>query len=323
MVRAGWVACSLAGIVWTQAGAQSAAAPRAPQEIVDACIAADSAGEGLEELEQDCPGLEHALVELGHAPFISAEQRDRLTVYDLEDLRDLTQRYAGGTPAGAVRTESLASILDSLQKEQAAAPVGLLERFSRWLRSLWERQSAADDQPSWLQRWFDEHPLPEQLATYTLLAMVVLLIVAAIAVVINELRVAGVLRKSKAQRRAEEAALEVPVNRGPLTLADVEAAALHDKPSLLLRVLVGALVKSGRLHAERSLTHRELMARIAFDEAAQRDNFSLVARLGERSVYGGGGVSPDEVDGAVAAGRVLLATLTATDIERAAREAGK
>ena len=85
--------------------------------------------------------------------------------------------------------------------------------------------------------------------------------------------------------------------------ADLDALPVDRKASMLLRMLVTTLVQSGRLRTERSLTHRELCARAAFDDAQQRESFQRVAALAERTVYGVGEVSAAEVEPIVAAAR--------------------
>jgi hypothetical protein len=90
---------------------------------------------------------------------------------------------------------------------------------------------------------------------------------------------------------------------------DLDAAARSDRPSILLQMLVAALVKTGRLQAERSLTHRELATRARFDDSSQRESFRRVAQLAERIVYGGA-EAPADLDEVVQAGRALHSQLS-------------
>jgi hypothetical protein len=81
--------------------------------------------------------------------------------------------------------------------------------------------------------------------------------------------------------------------------------AASERPALLLRVLVNTLVSTGRLRAEKSLTHRELGMRAAFDAVDQRQSFNRVAALGERVLYGNRNVPPEEIDAVIETGRAL------------------
>ena len=283
---------------------------RTPAQILAACVEASTEGEGLAELEPDCPGIEHALVELGYSPFIADHQLDTLDWYTLNDLQQLHDRYSV-RPAGKTRevqTGSLAPILQSLQETQQDRELNWLERFSRWIRSL--SQQSEDASPAWLKRWLDDNAtLSQTVVRWMIYGALTLLIVMAVSVVINELRAAGLLRRRKgANARTDAAGAAIAAD---LTAADLESAAPADRPSILLRLLVAALVKRGRLRADRSLTHRELVARVVFDQAAQRESFGRLAVLSERTIYGGMRTEPQEIDGVVAAGRALMAALDA------------
>lgn len=300
---------------WSQETGLQAGVAATPDQLIANCSqSADSDIFGLPELEVVCPGLEHALVELGYATFMSEGQLDTLSVHSLVDLQRLADRYREPpAQSDAVSVDTLGPILKSLQLEQQQTqrPPSLFERFRKWLRSLFDRPEGETD--SWLSRWLEDFQMSEAVSRAIFYSLVVLVIVLAIVVVINELRAAGVLRRDK---RAGSAAVPGDEHRPhpvAMTLADLESVPPGERPSLLLRILVSTLVKTGRLRTEKSLTHRELSLRAAFDEASQRESFQQIAVLGERLLYGsdrgndggGGRVSPEEIAAAVQAGRAL------------------
>jgi hypothetical protein len=127
-------------------------------------------------------------------------------------------------------------------------------------------------------------------------------------VIINEVRVA---RKGRRKRERAGAAGASAVFDDALAVRslDLDAAARNERPSILLKMLVATLVKTGRLQAERSLTHRELIGRAKFDDSSQRESFRRVAQLAERVVYGGD-EAPAELDEVVQAGRALHSQLS-------------
>lgn len=296
--------------VWSQTAGS-------PADVVARCMESDNTETyGLEELETQCPGIEHALVELGYSPFISERQLDELSIYSLGDLQRLAERYAERpSSAGGIATDSLAPILESLEEQRRAEqPLTLFERFKRWLRETFRQRQ--DPSESWLSRWLENVDVPQtatRVVVYVLIALVVLL---ALAVLINELRAAGILRSNGAQPKHAAVARDSAQATKELTLADLDATPPAERPSALLRILVATLVKRGRLRAERSLTHRELVARVSLDDDAQRESFSHVSKLSERTVYGNALVTPDEIDRVVQAGRELasqIAAAAATD----------
>lgn len=281
---------------------------RPARQVLDECIESVEADVvGMLALEQQCPGLERALIDLGLDPFIADWQRDSIGAYGLMTLRDVEQRYSEPPPTTPdVQLDSLESVLDGLQQPaRAEQSPTWLERFKRWLRDLMSNKNSGTD--SWLDRWWDEYSLSETARNILLYGSVILVVLLAVAVIVNEVRVArkGRLRKGRAPASAAEG-LSTDV---PLRSLDLDAAARNDRPSILLQMLVATLVTTGRLQAERSLTHRELTARARFDDSSQREEFGRVARLAERIVYGGDD-APAELDEVVQAGRTLHSQLS-------------
>ncbi len=262
---------------------------------------------GLTELDAECPGLEAVLAKTGLAPFISQRQSDELTSAGVEDLVHLHDRYQrAASDAHSLEVGAVAGIVRQLTQAESPRPLTLKERFLRWLQQMFERrQSHADN---WLSRWLKEVSVPDkarELITYTLIALVLVL---AVTVLVNELRAAGVLKRSARIRLSGDSSIAGrPL--AELTFADLDAATLQDKPSVMLQLLLAALVKSGRLQSERSLTPRELTARAVFDEQTQRENFRAIAFGAEHARYGNSALNAAQVDALIADGRALYAAV--------------
>src|SRR5690606_9754658 len=130
-------------------------------------------------------------------------------------------------------------------------------------------------------------------------------ILLALIVIANELRVAGVFRRS-ARRGAPQGAADTLLNDGSSRAIDLDAAPLAERPSLLLRMLIAALMARGRVSGAAALTTGELLRRIQFADDAERACFQRVALLAERIVYGR--VTPKgDLEPVLAAGRDLYA----------------
>lgn len=290
---------------WSQAAGED---PGSPRRVIDQCsrkALVDEAVVGLAALEEKCPGLTRALDESGHLALLSTASRATLDAYDLGDFEQIDDWYA--EPAARnIDVDTLGPILDSLRVQEPERPLTWFERFKRWLRTLLERREGSED--DWLSRWLEDVSISEAVARVLTYLSIALILGLTVAVIVNELRVAGVFRKRQGMQEAGA------VIAGPARAADDEAADLDSLPvdrkaQALLRMLITALVQSGRLRTERSLTHRELCARAAFDNAGQRESFRRVAALAERTVYGSGVVPPEEVEAVVAATRSLDAQL--------------
>jgi hypothetical protein len=290
-----------------QMRAQSSSPEDDARQLLGRCAdSLDDESIGLEALEDECPGLEEAIERLGFMPLLSDKQRDQLDLNSLKELRALSYRYGGRAGNNSPGLDSLDSVLDEIKQQRAEQPLTLLQRFKRWLRSLWERQQASGD--PWFTQWLSEHQLSSAVRQGLLIAVTVLIVLLALAVLINELRASGVLRKRQAAAAEGTGFFDsaLAASAGPM---DLDAAAPGERPSLLLRMLVATLVKTGRLRTERSLTHRELGVRARFDDPQQRECFERVAELAERVVYGHARLPREDLDSIVQAGRALNSSL--------------
>jgi hypothetical protein len=280
------------------------------RQVLDDCVEAiDHDVVGMAAIEAACPGLEAALADLGLASFLSEQQREVIGLQGLMNLQSVVRRYRDAPEAAAVEVDSLQTVLDSLQKPvEAQKPLTWFGRFKRWLRDQLsdDAQTSAD---SWLARWLSERNLPPQLGAWLVYAVLLLVVVLAIVVIVNEVRVA---RRARRKASGKQASDELPGADGKIAsgMTDIDAAAAADRPSLVLRMLVATLVKTGRLRTERSLTHRELTATAKFDAVEQRECFQRVADLAERVVYGGNTVPTDDLEYVVQAGRTLNSQLS-------------
>lgn len=286
----------------------AAGAVVAAHDSIARCIETATGEElGLAELEEACPGLEHALTESGYVGFVGETEIEQLTTYSLADLRYFIERYRSspeGETSPAHDVSQLASVLDALEAEQRTdRPPTLMERFKRWLNGLINRQQ--QEQDPWLVNWLRDLDISERIVRGIVYGSILLIIAIALGVIVNELRAAGVFRRRGRRLAAVPVESDGGLDLSHATLADLDRVAASDRPALLLRVLVNTLVNTGRLRAEKSLTHRELGTRAAFDAVDQRQSFNRVAALGERMLYGHRDVPADEVDAVIETGRAL------------------
>jgi hypothetical protein len=277
-----------------------------PLEIVQTCARQVSAGaSGLKNLGAVCPELEGALQKLGLDRTLYEGWRERLNRDSLIDVARLIERYRGSSPAAAPKVSSLDGILKALAREQAPAPKSWWDALKAWLNS-WLNSHDADSL-SWLDRLLERIRQSVTLLNaiqYVLLGLVVL---AAAWVVINEFKAAG-LTAGKRKRAASGGGAR-KMSTGAAAALAPDPTAMSDRLSELLQLLVMRLTQSGRLKAERSLTHRELVVRSAFDSDSQRAVFANVAETAECMLYGARGVASERVGRVLREGRILLAQL--------------
>jgi hypothetical protein len=280
----------------------------APIDVVRRC--ADSASptaSGLEALAAACPKLKSALEELGLDETLYGDWQHKLNAGALRDVVQLTEHYAGPTSHGPA-LEALPAILDSLNRQQAPKLESWWQSFKNWLKQ-WLNHSDSS-LANWLNHLLDRWSTHVDLSvawlkmiTYGLTALVVM---AAIIVIVRELKAAGIMRHA---RKAAQAAPSVP--DAPQSQFDPSTASVPGTDALaaLLRALVKRLLQTGRLKAERSMTHRELIVRSAFENDAQRAAFAGVAYGAESNFYGPQRAAVETWDEVQRRGQALLVQL--------------
>jgi len=278
----------------------------APIDVVRDCAANVSAqASGIKDLDSACPGLEDALVALGLDQLLYEGWRQQLNRDALGNVVQLADGYRGSAPAGP-DVAALAGILETLSGEQAPAPQSWWDVFKAWLGN-W-LSSHGEGSLSWLDRWLATLRQSVNVLNVILYALIALVLAAAGWIVVNELKAAGV-----SGRRGRRPAGAAPDSAVAAVAADAaEPMAVADRLSHLLRLLVRRLMQTGRLNAERSLTHRELVSRARLDSEPQRAVFAAVASAAECAVYGARVPAPEHLSAVLREGDALLAELPDT-----------
>jgi hypothetical protein len=280
----------------------------APLDTLNACADAASAEQrGLEALKISCPQLETALSQLEVAQWLEKGWELRLDRSQLGDLASLIERYQHVAPQGLIDAASLPGILKTLRQTEAPAAPSAWDLFKAWISTWLSRFDR--DLGSWVDRLLSRVGSAASLASILLYGVVGLVVIGAAAVVVNELRTAGLLRRSGGPSSARAARLDLPM-AAALSPA-IETLPMYERPAQLLRLLVRRLLETGRLDRERALTHDELVARGVFDSAEQRSAFRAVAGVAARILYGAQRPPPSEVEPALAKGSTLLSQIAA------------
>jgi hypothetical protein len=273
----------------------------APVDVVRDCAAkASPAIAGIKDLSPACPDLAQALEAIGLTPMLSDGWQEQINTDALRDLANLAEGYGESRPKVSPDIAALPGILKALEREQTPLSQSWWDAFKAWLA---HHSNALSRLERWLGR-FGQSTRLFNLISYSLVALVLM---TAVAVIVNELKVGGARWR---RRRAAAAALN-PARAGVDSEA-LQSGALADGLAELLRALVSRLMQTRRLETERSLTHRELVTRSTFDDESQRAAFAAVAGTAESILYGAHGAAPDELNKVLLEGRALLAQLSDT-----------
>ena len=286
----------------------STAPAAAPLDVVRECAAAASPGvSGLKNLSAVCPQLDTALTALKLNEILYEGWQDKVSAHALQDAAVLAERYSGSKQQRSLDQGVLRGILGSYKSQQERPDSwwhALQDWFKRWLAH--SNSTLANWLNQFWDRWLSHAEVSPGFLKVFMYGLTALVLSAAIVVIIRELNAAGMARRLGTATRARGA------RRGgsQRPASDGEAASAVGSVAELLRALVQRLLQSGRLKAERSLTHRELIARSAFDNESQRVVFAGVAHTAESLLYGSQVAAPEVLEQVTRKGRALLLQLS-------------
>lgn len=270
-------------------------------ELSDDCLAGRALSpQPSESLERACPELSAALrADPWNALLL--EPADETPARSLDALRSLAEQYQRGPRGPRIDRAGLDAALGALPPPPMQDPPSLWSRVVDWLLGLLDDDG--DRWPRWLAEWIERLSLPDALAGWVWYGAAMVLVLLAVAVVVNELR-------RRPRRRA--------IRRAALASAPGTGAEVVERPGgrsspgeqleVLFRGLVERLLSAGLLTARASLTHREIAATHGLS-GEQRDAVSALSGAAERATYGDWSPLHDEIAPLLAAGRRLLSQL--------------
>ena len=271
---------------------------------------------GYERIAARCPDLTRALESSRWAGWLPADWKtpgNDLSAGGLKALRQLVSRES------ATRTSFRTPELTSLQGilTQLAPPpaqeCGWWTRVTRWLREGFARRDrpAVDGWLSSALARVSPSQVTLELISYLCLAVVVVM---ALLLVLNELRVAGLLSRWRTrQTNRESGRARAGLNTAPpaITLADIQRAPIGERPGRLLALIAARLTDLGRLPPSGAFTVRELLRTVRLARSEDAALLGEVALSAERMRFSQEPVQPGELQRSVDSGRRLLEHLQA------------
>jgi hypothetical protein len=302
--------CWLLALLLTAAGAAAAATGDALNAIDDCLGQLDPALDvGYERIAQRCPDLGPSLAASPWAPWLPRnwnEHNNTLSAGGLQELRTLLTRPAPVAGVPAPRVERVAAVLAALAPNERPRG-GWWARFKQWLREILSPRPV-DPGQAWWRRLIGGLSLSQALRQAILWGALALVVALVGAIVINELRVAGLLRR-RPRRTFRSGA--VPYSPARLSLEQVEQASPGLQPRLLLEVIVARLREQERLPPARALTLHELQRAARLPAHADRERLAALTAACERVRFAAQEVPAAMLTAALARGRELLAALEA------------
>jgi hypothetical protein len=199
-------------------------------------------------------------------------------------------------------------VLAALELRDPEEELTFWQRIRKWLD---ERLASRNSRGQWLEDWLGNLSVPERAVRYLLIVLGAVLVIATAAVIVNELRIAGVLAGG-VLRKYSPLAPRAPSGDARVSgFEDIALAPLARRPALLLLLVLDRLGARGKTPLRDSLTHRELVAAADGLSSNQSDALRTVASAAERATFGGWRPAERDVDSIVESARVLVASLAA------------
>jgi hypothetical protein len=314
-----WLAASLVAAL-AALGASPAFAEPLPAGVGD-CLekiqtqrtpdaAAEERNRGSPTLGEVCPDLAAALEDNSWGKALVGASPAELETSAFLELTTLVAGYEGRDRVAAAPAPSAAAldgVLAELELEKPA-PLTIWQRIQQW----YEEHFAArgDEARGWLETWLRRLAPSEQWVGYLVIVLGIVLVAGTIAIIHNELRVAGVFRGGVLRKYSPLGPSSVSEPERPRDFDDLARAPLARRPVLLLALVLERLRARGALPLRDSLTHRELL-RAARLSAPQSAAFGTVLDAAERVTFADWQPAEDDVGPVLASGRELLSSMSA------------
>lgn len=298
----------LAGLLFLLAGVTCAQAHELLDRL-DACIEHldQNLDVGYERIAARCPEVTAALGHEPWSPWLPADWNqpgNQLSAEGLKELRTLLARtLKPSAPVHAPQAANAAAAVARIsQAEDSRA--GWWQRVKAWLRAL---TTGRDRDSDALGGWLGALDFSGR-ATKVVAGLALALVVAiALAILVNELRIAGVLESRAGTARGRPRPLGA--NEAGRALTEVERHDARQQPALLLELIADRLTAQGRLPPARALTTRELLHGARLADESERTSLSELAEACEQLRYSTREIAATRLASAIAAGRKVLARL--------------
>ena len=284
-------------------------------DVIDACVhrLTPDIDVGYERIAARCPTLVRRLDESGVAVWLPHDWRSSgndLSVGGLRSLSELLVREFPVTPplgSHQPRIQHVPEILAGLTYADDEHS-GWWARTRAWLRGIFAGTDETADE-GWLGRMIGQSGVSQtvlELVSYGALGLVLML---AIVIVANELRVGGVWGGGGRRRlgaRGPAEASEAVAGGVRLDWEGVRGSPVAQRLGLLLELVVARLNEVGGERLSRGLTARELLGAARLADERDRERLRALVRASEWVRFSGGAVSEGEVAVVMEEGRRLL-----------------
>jgi len=236
------------------------------------------------DLAANCPELLLSLADSVWVDKTSLANHDHPNLAQLADLRyfllgTFSQPESGRTLDFSRLESILAETLDTDDHDQGQ---NWWERLLSWLRQRHKDQDGADLR--WLEEWLENFSFSETTAEFVTYSITALLLLLAVGLIINEVRLA---RQGRSELRPRRTVHSSPTGAAPVAAATPsDAQQLPGKVPELLNVCIDHLIRNQRLPEARSSTNREFLRHLLHSGDSAASGFAYLLQQAECILYG-------------------------------------
>lgn len=239
-------------------------------------------------LEKRCPELVKTLAQSLREEDVGVIEIDAVSIEGLHDLASFAAGF-NRRPETAGNFNLDFNGLDALLGDvliENEVDDSVWDRFLRWLE-----QYVKDDESSEFKRfldWLDGLDAPPWLGDIIVNTSVVLIVLLALIVVGNELRLSGMLRRPRRKHGAPDRVVSPESSRKPRpkSLDQLRQLPPRELAAAILEIVTAAFAERGWLSSSSSLTNGELVRQIGQRQDSVARSFSSLISGIERIIYG-------------------------------------
>jgi len=236
------------------------------------------------DLAADCPELLLSLTDSAWVDKTSLANHEHPSLAQLADLRYfLLGTFNQPQPGRTLDFSRLESILaETLDTDDHDQGQNWWERLLSWLRQ--RHKDREDVDLSWLEEWLENFSFSKTTAGFITYSVVALLLMLAVGLVINEVRLA---RQGRPEFRPHRTARRGTTGTAPVA-ADTppNAQQLPGKVPELLNLCIDYLIRNQRLPEARSSTNREFLRHLLHSGDSAASGFDQLLQQAESVLYG-------------------------------------
>jgi hypothetical protein len=256
------------------------------------------------QIQKHCRSLTLKLAQENVSAYLQQPLDNSLTVDELMDLKSIASTINATTSNNTATdfhfdVQGLAHILDNTLVLEPEKDVSWWQQFLNWLAEFFEHNET--QQPQWLKDWLSQLSIPAWFVEAFYKGMVILLVILLLAIVVVEVRAAGVsnwfkrrsqrLRLSKSESHAGQEVL--------LTWEAIMQLPAREKILTAYSKLLHVLANRDLIPRDSSLTNYEIQSRLETALGGEQPVFRQLVRSVETTLYGDKTTDPQSLDNAV------------------------